>query len=315
MTCNIEWNTLPATQWCELLDTIDCGNLLQSQEYNNAQRQLNQQKQRLGLIKIKGQAAGLVQVLEAGILANFVHAVIIDRGPLWFEGFGSLEDFEGFVKELNGQFPRRLGRRRRFIPEIEDSPQVREILARNGFRHVAQSAYQTIRLDLNQSLEELRAGLKKNWRGALKKAEKAGLDIEWDEQGQHLPWLLKAYALDKQKRGYDGPDPKRMQIIAQEFVKTDNLIIGRALINNKPIAAILVPCHGRGATYQIGWSSQTGRQTCAHYLLLWQLLRKLKNKGIIDLDLGGVNDETAKGVKSFKSGMGGHLQCLPGLYT
>ena len=93
------------------------------------------------------------------------------------------------------------------------------------------------------------------------------------------------------------------------------MLIGRALSDDKAIGAILIFCHGQGATYQIGWSGKAGRDQGAHYLLLWDAISVLQNKGVKDFDLGGVNEDEAKGVKRFKSGMGGRLVSLPGIYS
>ena len=41
----------------------------------------------------------------------------------------------------------------------------------------------------------------------------------------------------------------------------------------------------------------------------------LKDKGIKELDLGGVNDETAAGIKTFKEGVGGTLVRTVGHYV
>lgn len=51
-----------------------------------------------GLIEIDGKEAGLVQMFEAGILWNAIHGIIIDRGPLWFEGFGNAMHIKRFTK-------------------------------------------------------------------------------------------------------------------------------------------------------------------------------------------------------------------------
>ncbi|MCB1532090.1 MAG: GNAT family N-acetyltransferase [Alphaproteobacteria bacterium] len=265
------------------------------------------------MIEIDGREAGLVQILEAGFFGNLIHAVIVDRGPLWFEGFGSTAHFKAFTAELNRQFPRRFGRKRRFIPEIEDNPKTRNILKKNNFYPIGQHGYETIWVDLTQEENILMSTLKAQSRNKLRKAQKADLTIEWDEKGAYLPWLLTTYSLDKKEKSYDGPSVKLLQALGRTFLPK-NMLIGRALINDKPVGAILILCHGSGATYQIGWSSQEGRKTAAHHRLLWDAFCVLKNKGIKDFDLGGVNDGTAKGVKQFKSGMGGHLVRLPGLY-
>jgi lipid II:glycine glycyltransferase (peptidoglycan interpeptide bridge formation enzyme) len=92
-------------------------------------------------------------------------------------------------------------------------------------------------------------------------------------------------------------------------------MIGRVVKGNKALAAAAILCHGKAATYQVGWSSRAGREASANHLLLWQALGLLKDKGITDFDLGGVNDDTAKGIKQFKAGLGGDLQRLAGLYV
>jgi lipid II:glycine glycyltransferase (peptidoglycan interpeptide bridge formation enzyme) len=68
------------------------------------------------------------------------------------------------------------------------------------------------------------------------------------------------------------------------------------------------------ATYQAGWASVAGKKNSAHNVLLWQACQILRKEGIKDLDLGGVNEEGAAGVKVFKEGMGGELVQYVGQY-
>ena len=94
-----------------------------------------------------------------------------------------------------------------------------------------------------------------------------------------------------------------------------NIMLGRAILNGKTIAAVLIVCHGICATYQAGWTTKRGKDTAAHNVLLWQSVIELKKRDIHTLDLGGVNDKTAKNVKRFKEGMGGQLVTLAGQYS
>lgn len=315
MACIIQWNTLNLEQWKQRFLKISRSTILQSYEYAKAACGVYLQTARWGVIYINNQEAGLVQIQEAALFGRLFHAVILDRGPLWFDGFGSQEDFAQFSAALSKEFPRRFGRRRRFIPEVKDGPAMGAIMAEHGFKHVAGSGYQTLWLDLSKSEEALYKGLKKKWRGSLTKAQKSGLEIEWDWTGAHFPWLLMHYSADKIQKGYDGPSLKMLKALAQHFVPEQNMVIGRAMLDNQPVAAILLLCHGQSATYQIGWSSDEGRKSSAHNLLLWEALAALKAKGIQSFDLGGVNDDTAKGVKTFKEGMGGKSITLSGLYS
>lgn len=305
MICTIDWNTLSLPEWEQQFKKLDYSTLLQSYPYAQCMAAMDGQKPRWGVIKINKQEAGLVQILEAGLFFKAIHAVIMDRGPLWFKSYGSDEHQEAFFKEFNRQFPRRIGRKRRVIAEIDIE------LKTLGYEKTAHS-YETLWLDLQQSEDRLRSALKKNWRGTLQKAEKAGLELQWDSKGEHLGWLLQNYAVDKEAKGYDGPSVKLLKILTKYMLPRGEVVVGQARLNGKEVAGILILCHGNSATYQIGFTTPEGRDNGAHHLLLWHALGVLKFKQIRNFDLGGINDNTAKGVKQFKEGLGGKAS-IPGI--
>ncbi len=274
------------------------------------------QKARWGLIEIDGREAGIVQIFEAGFLWNALHAVIIDRGPLWFDGFGSAVHVKLFFSEMNRSFPPRLGRRRRFLPETEDGPTAQKIIGQTGLIPANDaSGYQTIWLDLSEEAESIRAKLQQKWRNSLGKAERSGLRLEWDTDGEHLPWALTHYAVDKEARGYGGASPELLRAYAPLLAARGDLLLGRASLGGEGVAFVLLACHGRSATYLAGWNAAAGRDACAHHLLLWEGALMLQQKGIKELDLGGINDESAAGIKSFKEGMGGQIVRYVGRHT
>lgn len=314
MECDIQWG-IASPQWHSYLSAIPNPNFLQSKYYADAMYAALGQKAKRGLISINGQAAGIVQLLETGLLWNAVHAVMLDRGPLWFEGFGGAAHVQCFFQTLHKTFPPRFGRKRRILPEIEDGPTVRKLLEQVGLkRYEDRSGYQTIILDLQKDEQALKDQMKKNWRGALNKAQRSDLEITWDNAGALLPWMLEVYAKDKADKGYNGANPKLLHKIAGFAAQGGNCLIGQAKQNAEPLAAVMLLTHGSGATYQIGWASPQGRGVNANHLLLWQAITMLKDHGIHYFDLGGVNDETAKGVKEFKQGLGGPLVQFVGHY-
>lgn len=285
--------------------------LLQSLDYARAVGPLYRQKPMLGLIKINSEDAGLCLMMEVAAFGTLMQVLMLDRGPVWFDGFGTKEHFETFTAEFHRQFPPRFGRKRRFIPEMEKSG---DILGRHKFRKTG-AGYETLWLDITAPNDDLRAGLKKKWRGSLTKAEGARLEIQWNEPEKHVGWFLSVYSQDKQEKDYRGASVKTLAALGSVFHGNKNLLIGRALKGDICVGAVMLLCHGASATYQAGWSNDMGRKLCAHHLLLWQALDVLKHKGIKDFDLGGVNDHEAAGVRKFKEGLGGHLVVLPGLYT
>ncbi len=315
MTCIIHWNTLNFSQWEHRFSTITRANLLQSHAYAKAIAPLNNQKPRWGLTTINGTEAGLVQILEAGIAGNLLHAAVLDRGPLWFEGFGTPEHIEAFLQVYNKEFPKRFGRKRRIILESQTSPAICESLQRNGFKNNNSTEFQTHWLDIRPPAETVRKNLKKNWRNTLSKAEKQNLTVEWDDEGRLFTWLMHHYAQDRATKGYNGPSVKLLNALAKTFAPGKNMLIGRAHSNGQDMAGVMILCHGSAATYQVGFTTNAGRTKGAHHILLWNAILVMQQKGIGDFDLGGVNDDTAKGVKEFKTGMGGTLFVSPGLYS
>ncbi len=307
MNCHITFKALTIGEWEGRYKRVRRASLLQSYGYARAVCALQRQRARWGVIEIDGVEAGIVQILEAGALKNLLHAVILDCGPLWFDGFGSNAHVGAFFAAFNRMFRRRIGRRRRIIPEttLDITP--------FGFERYG-TGHETIWLDLRPDLEGLRAGLKKNWRGSLKQAEDADLDVIWDDSndngGAQLGWCLSKYIKDREVKGYDGASVSLLKALAAQC----DFMIGRVELKGKPIAGALIFKHGTAATYQLGFSGNAGREVNAHHIMLWRAIERLKAQGVTDFDLGGINDETAKGVKRFKMGLGGAVFSSAGIY-
>jgi len=275
---------------------------------------VNNQRPRYGLIIIDGKEAGLVSILEAGIFKNALHGVILDCGPIWFDGFGSIDDFQIFMEAFTAQFPKRFGRRVRVTSGFKNSEQAKDIMRMHGFKTPNREGYKTIWLDLREDEDALRQNLKKKWRNSLSKAERQGLDIVWSDEGQHFGWLIENYAKDKAEKNYHNVSLKTFMKLAVQFSGGKKMLQGTALFDGKPIAAIVCLNHGLASTYQIGYASETGREKCATHLLLWDVIAQLKERKIYDFDLGGINEEGATNVGKFKSGMGGKEFETLGLY-
>lgn len=314
MNCTIEWNSLDPAGWEARFSAIRRSTLPQSYDYARAVCPLYGQRGQWGLIRIGGAEAGLVQMLEARLFGRALHALAIDRGPLWFPGFGGVMHLRAVLDELNRLFPARFGRKRRLIPEIVKSPTASRLLQQAGWTEKGPD-YTTLWLDLTRPPEELRASLKSNWRGHLAKAERGPLSLRWDTQGAALDSLITGYVADRQVKSYPGPAPKVIRALARQFSAGGKALIGQALLDNRVVSSILILCHGCAATYQVGWNDAEGRKHGGHYALLWDGFAQLQKRGIMDLDLGGVNDDSAQGVSGFKDGTGGQRVTLAGLYT
>jgi len=308
--------------------------LLQSYDYSIAARRFYGQKPRWGVIQINGENAGLVQMMESGLPVPFtkrylLHVMMVDNAPLWLPGFGSAIHVSVFFSALNDLYPARAGRWRRVLPNVEDSPVAVKFIEKAGFSRKDAPPHHTIWLDLRPDLEALRAGLLQKWRNILNKAEKSDLRVRCDDKGHDFAAFIMHYKADMVMKDYRGASPKLMALLGAQFLKRGNLLVLTAYkdirdtnnatdnqtLENDPIAGIIILCHGKSATYQAGWSGDEGRQYGAHNFLLWRAIEILKSKDITDFDLGGINENGAKNIKHFKSGLGGAEITYAGHYV
>lgn len=281
--------------------------LLQSYAYAYAIRMTQKLMPRLALIKKHDQEIGFFCAHEASIFFNFFRVFTLDRGPIWFDGHGSTEDWEGFAKSLNNYIPKKFGTSRRLMPEIAHSPQNIDLFTRHGWEYrESKKHYKTISVGLTPDEESLRANLKRNWRNKLNKSEKITMEMAVSDNTQkELEWFLQEYLRDRIQGKYPGPGLRFSSYLFGEAVKSKDLIILKAVQADKIIAAIALLTHGDQATYQIGWTTRAGRAANAHHFLLWNAMLLLKQKGLYNIDMGGINDESASGVTEFKRGIGG----------
>ncbi len=313
MLCNIEWNYLKFGEWEAYSAHVLRPSLLQSFAYAQAYNKVHKSNSHIVLFKINNEPAGLLQYFEQKTVGGLYKTIAIDGGPLWFDGFDTLYNNISFIADFRRRYPARPFRKVRILPNMKDDRDLHRAFDDYGFQ-LYTTPYQTIWVDLKKSQDQLRQDMRKNFRNMISKAERADITIEWDISGRTLPWLTKRHELDAKNKGYKALSRIFISSLFESFSDQENFVIGRAFMENKPVAAMLLLCHGKSATYQIAWSSKTGRREGAQNYLLWNGFAVLKNKGILNLDLGGVNDETAKGVKDFKLGIGGTLVKTAGLY-
>lgn len=309
---HFDWSPIGNEDWRALLMRCPRANILQSWPHAVAARMHDQMMSRRARIFDGGGEAGIMQIQDVRI--GPFHVLRLHRGPLWFEGEADAVRWRGFFAAFNRSFPRRIGRWRHILPEMDAGQGARELLAEAGFRQRNSEAYRTILLDLSRPTDEIRGKLRGKWRNALNQAERAGLEAEGDAAGLTAKRFLDGYDADKGARGYRGAKPARLATMIASAAPANDALIFNARQNGETIAAMLFFRHGPAATYQAGWTSEAGRAARAHHLLLWRAICHLKGQGTSTLDLGGVHPRMAEGVTRFKDGLGGTPLTLPGIY-
>ena len=297
-----EWKVRKIEEWRMLLLRVPRTNYLQSVPFARAVLESDRKVTKLAVILEDGKEVGMMALQE--ICFGPFHIVNLYRGPLWFDEVVPESRLIEFAKLFNGAFPRRPLRFRRWIPEWKDSELLRRALFDIGFRPKAKS-YETIYLDLSLSEAELRGNLRSNWRNHLGKGERADLRISVDWSGKTAKLFLHKYDLDRKQRKYFGRSKKFMRSEMSTALAYKEMVVLWAVHGSRSVAAIMVLIHGNSASYRLGWTTDAGREVCAHNVLLWEAVKLLKQKSVRYFDLVGVEPETAEGLTKFKRGMGG----------
>lgn len=305
-----DWSPLSHQRWRDLLREAPRANLLQSWPYAVAARLHDQMMSRRGLIMEGGRVIGFMQIQE--IRLGPIHVVKLYRGPLWFDADPPEDRWRGFLGAFNRAFPPRLGRWRRALFELDEGEASRAMLRAARFAPKGAEPYRTAVLDLAPDLARIRTGLKRNWRNHLVQAERHGFEVACDRDGLDAAEFLAGYAADKARRGYPGAEPARLGTMIT--AGRGDMMILSARLDGRMAAGVLIFRHGRGATYQAGWTSGEGRAVNAHHRLLWQATTTLKEDGASNFDLGGVNPSRAEGVTAFKAGLGARTVVLTGIF-
>ena len=178
------------------------------------------------------------------------------------------------------------------------------------------SGMSTVMLDIGITVPELRAQLESRWRSSLVSAESSEMKVHrvGTNEGQYR-WLLDNEKKQRLEKHLDGlPIPFFDMYVQSRKQPAKNILTLRSDLGRDRIAAMMFLIHGEAATYQVGWTSDQGRELNAHHLILWRAIEELRERGIRLLDLGGVNTIRSAGVARFKMRTGGKVVTLAGTY-
>ena len=247
-----------------------------------------------------GREVGHALVIARGLpLLGGMRAVL--RGPVW----NSDAPPEARLDGLRG-----LGRARPSLIET-DAPE--PVLHRAGYRMIMTPGA-TGWLDVATAPTDEMPRAHPKWRASLAKARGAQLAIETGPfRGAGADWLLTREAALRRARRYRSVAAPLARALATRAPDTLCLLTARTGEDAPTIiAAMLFVRHGASATYLIGATTQDGRATCAHHLLLARACHQLRQEGVRWLDLGQIDTVANPGLARFKLGTGARLHELGG---
>lgn len=178
----------------------------------------------------------------------------------------------------------------------------------------------TVLLNLEQSEDELLAGMKPKWRYNIRLAQKKGITIK-ESLGEDFEIFWKLYletakrdAIAIHSKAYYESVFKKQEDAAGTLPQAK---LWTAWYNKEPISAIITVYYNKRATYLYGASSNEHRNVMAPYLLQWSAIMDAQRNGCTVYDMYGISpkedpEHPMAGLYRFKTGFGGTIRHYAG---
>lgn len=303
----VQWGSQDAASW-DAQHSAALGSLQQDWAYGACLSVMGVPVFRARILQ-GDEVVGLAQ-FAARRLGWVANVALCSYGPVWLRPL-SAQDKALAYRELRKTLPTWWPRLTLFTPEDQPADHVGLSALRRIYTGQA-----TVTLDLTTPLQSLRDGLDSKWRNRLVAAEKSGLAVQrvGTNPGQYR-WLLDQDEELRERRGLLGLPAGLVDLYIQSRKQPSRTVLTlRADQGKDRVAGMMFLLHGQRATYQVGWSNDTGRELGAHNLILWSAMAELQSRGIRALDLGIVNTGRSAGLARFKIGTGGQVCRLAGTY-
>lgn len=294
-----DWTVRTLKEWQELLARTCAANWMQTWAYAESNLQRTWIPTRMATLTRSEKIVAIVAVQK--IKLGPFKFISIQRGPLWLDKNPSEDEYLEVAYALRHEFPPSLFTWLRWLPEFEFSKRGYAALENIHFK-LGQHNFQTLWIDLTLDLLNIRKNLKQKWRNSLNKFEKSNTSIQANTA---IAPFLNFYELYKLQKKYKGPSTRFLKTEFREAQKQNELLLLWALKDGVPCAGMAFHLHGKVVSYRASWNSTVGRNTCAHYGLLWRAIEIFKEQGFEKMDLGGILPDEAPHLSHFKFGLNG----------
>jgi len=304
----VNWDTLAFAEW-DAHHVAAAAPLQQDWAYGACMKTLGVGVLR-ACVEQDGTPIALAQFIVRRWVGGTAHMALCSLGPVWLQPLSGADKAKVY-KALKQTIPLNNLRVVAFTPQEAQ----RLELGLSRWRRVM-TGHSTVMLDLTLSMEALRAQLDKRWRHRLGGAENSALTVHrvGTNAGQYR-WLLDAEMQQREQRGLHGLPLQFFDLYVPSRQQPSKTILTlRADVGRDRVAGMMFLIHGQAATYQVGWTSDAGRDLHAHNLILWNGIDELRARGVRQLDLGGVNTTRSAGIARFKMSTGGEVLTCAGTF-
>jgi len=284
----------------------------QSWTWGQFEKQLGHQVTDLG-IYLNSELIGIAQtVLVTAKRGKYLH---IRNGPVtdWADPERAGQVIKLFIKEAEKQKCDFL----RFSPLLPKSPENEALFKKMGCTHSQMhdvDAEVTWMLDLNQTEDQILAGMRKTTRYLVKQGLKnTDLKVFKTTDIGHLPIFWEIYQDTVKRQKWNAYSFEYISHEFEQFVKSDQAVLFLVQYKGMFIAASIFIYYLDTVYYHHSGSLSEYRNLPAMYLLQWQSILEAKKRGFAKYNFFGIarTDDPKhpwSGLSLFKKGFGGYKQ-------
>lgn len=199
----------------------------------------------------------------------------------------------------------------RVRPQLEESDESRELFKGLGLKPapIYLSVEHAGVINLNNSEEEVLAGASQNFRRALRKAEKNGVEVEASTNPEDIKTFYEIQLQTAKRHDFVSFSEDFLQKQFAAFAKYDEVRLYTAKFEGEILAQNFMIFYGNEASYHYGVSTQMGTKMSSAPLMHVLAMREARERGIKRYNLWGITgeDETEHrfyGVSQFKRSFG-----------
>jgi lipid II:glycine glycyltransferase (peptidoglycan interpeptide bridge formation enzyme)/dTDP-4-amino-4,6-dideoxygalactose transaminase len=307
LNSNLEWQSL----WIK----SKLKSLPQTWEYGSAKEDAEGWKaQRYVVCDQNSVPIALFQVLIRKIF-GFSLAARVNRGPIMLNNTD--ESYIPFALSAIDV----LVRKSRFhswliiqiAPLLPPSKEVKAALLSMGLKVQPGFPMDSALLSLSKSEDELIMGFNGKWRNGLRKGQKFGVNVDFDNGGQkHFNSLIDFYKVQQAEKKFSGTSNAVLKALVDNQSEYFKFNIFVSTQDGDMIGILVTLQFGDFSEYLIGISNEKGRSIQANSVLLWEAVIEARKNGCKYFDLGGLAKNTPKGIADFKRGLNPELYELVG---
>lgn len=303
--------------WSKTLSNFSGSSVYQSWEYGAVH--WGQTQMEHAVFVQNGTTVGAAQLRVTripGVRVGIAHA---PWAPLWRTGEANdHQTLLTILTLLRHEYSVRRGLTIRMTPAIGKCDNVAEYVSsafcEAGFLPDLNSPqHATIVVRLHDTPDIIRKNLNQKWRNQLNQAERNGLSLRIGNDTKSFDEFIPIYDGMKLRKGFQsGVDVRRFRQIQAIVPKERRMPVFLALKDGQTVAGLICSHIGNMAVCLLAATNENARELKAAFFLQWQAILWLRERGVVEYDLGGVDKESNPGGFHFKSGLGGeYREMLP----